>query len=244
MNTDRNWLTSKVDLWSTSVPDSRQSERRCRGNQRSAFAQFIAEFRPALSNMLLATLEPYADIDSIVEETVNRIHLLQHKCDWHKTIRLRSVVESQLERVLSNHVLVMNVAARTKQFSMCWRDHLLSGGWQKLQQREKETGRPYYSVLRRRYDKPWLSNSLLIQDLSDVFSAAPCKQPFRVFLYRCEQRFARAVTSAVVETIHLPNSTVVRDEMASLDLGFHWERMVAEPVSRSVTNHGPKTDSL
>ena len=206
-----------------------------------ATESFVADFRPVLSNFLASELDTEPDIDSVLEETFEHFRHSINTSVWHESVKCRIVVEKLLFDVLRSRDVVRSGDRKLnqdggfgvefgadflgKRFAIVWRDHIVSEGWFQLKRKELKSGRPYYTVLASRYEKPWLSNSRLLDELRCVFSTLPSKQSFRVFLIRCEQKLAHNVVSQVTNTIHRPNRSAVRSEMKALDLSHFWERV-------------------
>lgn len=180
---------------------------------------FITDFRPVLKSFLHEANSSNADANLAVEDLIDRFRRSRSIRSWRRTVLYRQLIQNLLLETLSGDSWAVDrVDTLSKQLDILWRNHVLGKSWQLLQTMEIDSGRPYFSVLKRRYEKPWLPNDNLLRELSDIFQSDPSKQAFRIFVHRCEKHLARGVVSAVTRTIHLPNSNAVRREMNALDL--------------------------
>ncbi len=180
---------------------------------------FTDDLRQVLRRFLIDNFTEIDDFDDVTDLVVEGFLDESSIRSWRWTMRYRHLVLNILRETVANQLNETRESESfTKLFSIAWRKHLLAQSWQRMRQKQAETGWPYFTVLDCRYRKPWLTNRDLLQEISGVLKSHPTKQTFRVFLYRCERRFAREVFTAVLNTIHLPTPEAIQSELSALDL--------------------------
>lgn len=111
-----------------------------------------------------------------------------------------------------------SLADQDREFLTSWRDDLLARAWLALEQHEKETGKPLYTVLRFRVDHADLPSPRLAEALGarlgKTFTAAGVRQT----LHRARERFADLVVDEVVQSLDSPNAERLQQEL--IDLGL------------------------
>lgn len=104
-------------------------------------------------------------------------------------------------------------------FTLAWRESLLDESWNRLEQLQMTTGKPYFSVLRARVDQPRLTTQQLLEFLIEGGENFPSASAFRVFLHRARKRFAAILLQQVVESLQEPSDDEV--ELELIELGLH-----------------------
>ena len=104
-------------------------------------------------------------------------------------------------------------------FALSWRESLLVESWKRLEQLERTTGKPYFTVLRARVDQPRLTTPQLLDGLVQVGESFPTEAAFRVFLHRSRKRFAAILLQQVIESLQEPTDEDV--ELELIELGLH-----------------------
>jgi RNA polymerase sigma-70 factor (ECF subfamily) len=109
-------------------------------------------------------------------------------------------------------------AERDRAFLESWRDELLGRAWDALQRHEKETGQPYYAVLRFRADHQELSSAEMAERLS-VRLNKPINAPaVRKTLERARDRFGDLLLEEIAQAIDNPSRAALEEELSDLSL--------------------------
>ena len=103
-------------------------------------------------------------------------------------------------------------------FLASWRDELLSRSWSALQAAEKESGQPYFTVLRFRADHPDDSSQEMAGKLSEVLGKAVTAAGVRQILHRARERFADFLLDEIAQALHEPTDEAVEMELIELGL--------------------------
>src|SRR4051794_4825013 len=78
----------------------------------------------------------------------------------------KRIVESPMHSNIAEPLAGADEGADDELFRASWRDELLARCWQKLEDEERETGKPYHTVLRYRVDHPEARSPELADGLS------------------------------------------------------------------------------
>lgn len=103
-------------------------------------------------------------------------------------------------------------------FRTSWRDELLSRCWQKLADDERDSGKPYHSVLRYRLDHPELRSPELAAGLSKELGKEINAGAVRVLLHRSRELFAEMLLDEVAESLTSGSLDEAEQELIDLDL--------------------------
>lgn len=210
-------------------------DSRVSGNQ--AQSELIDIYGPSIKRYLLGSMRDEEGAAEVFQEFALRLIRGDFRnADSHKG-RFRSMIKTALYR------LMIDYYRRTKKqrklgssegiesfaepeletdddsFSLAWRQSLLDESWNRLEQLEQQTGRPYFSVLRARVDFPKLTTTQLHQNLSETNSTIPAESAFRVFIHRARKRFAAILLDQVVASMDNPNDEQI--ELELIELGLH-----------------------
>jgi RNA polymerase sigma-70 factor (ECF subfamily) len=104
-------------------------------------------------------------------------------------------------------------------FANSWRDELLARCWQRLEEDEKESGKPYHSVLRYRVEHPDLRSPELAEGLSKELGKPINAGAVRVLLHRSRELFAEILLDEVAES--LTSGSLDEAEQELIDLELH-----------------------
>jgi RNA polymerase sigma-70 factor (ECF subfamily) len=104
-------------------------------------------------------------------------------------------------------------------FTLSWRESLLDESWNRLEQLELTTGKPYFTVLRARVDQPRSTTLQLLDSLVQNGASFASESAFRVFLHRSRKRFAAILLQQVVESLNEPTDEEI--ELELIELGLH-----------------------
>ncbi len=104
-------------------------------------------------------------------------------------------------------------------FRTSWRDELLARCWQRLADDERDSGKPYHSVLRYRVDHPDLRSPELAAGLSEKLGKPINAGTVRVLLHRARELFGELLLDEVAES--LTNDSLDEAEQELIDLELH-----------------------
>jgi RNA polymerase sigma factor (sigma-70 family) len=104
-------------------------------------------------------------------------------------------------------------------FRTSWRDELLARCWQRLEKDERESGKPYHSVLRFRVDHPDLRSPELAEGLSKKLGKSINAGAVRVLLHRSRELFGEFLLDEVMEG--LASGSLDEAEQELIDLELH-----------------------
>jgi RNA polymerase sigma-70 factor (ECF subfamily) len=147
-----------------------------------------------------------------------------------KTVVYRLIVDYQRrqkkrQQETPMHSNVAEPAAGTEEplgddatFHRSWRDELLARCWQKLADDEKQSGKPYYSVLRYRVDHPEERSPELAAGLSAVLGKSINAGAVRVQLHRARDAFAELLLDEIVNSLATDALDDAEEELIELDL--------------------------
>jgi RNA polymerase sigma-70 factor (ECF subfamily) len=105
-----------------------------------------------------------------------------------------------------------------RRFLESWRDELLQCAWDGLDQIERHTGQPFYTVLRFRADHPDLNSNLLAEQLSPKLGKPLTAAGVRQTLHRAREKFVDLVIQHVAHSLVNPTADDLEQEL--LDLGL------------------------
>jgi RNA polymerase sigma-70 factor (ECF subfamily) len=103
-------------------------------------------------------------------------------------------------------------------FQSSWRDELLARCWQKLEDDEKQTGKPHHTVLRYRVDHPELHSPELAAGLSKKLGRPINAGAVRVLLHRAREAFAELLLDEVINSLPTDSLDDAEEELIELDL--------------------------
>lgn len=103
-------------------------------------------------------------------------------------------------------------------FQQSWRDDLLARTWDSLADEEKQTGQPFYSVLRFRAEHPELRSPELARCLGEALHRAVSAEAVRQTLHRARKRFAGLLRGHVQASLASDDPEAVEDELRDLGL--------------------------
>lgn len=103
-------------------------------------------------------------------------------------------------------------------FRDSWREELLLRAWHALEQIQKETGQPYYHVLRFRVEHGELSSQQMADQLSEQLGKQMTAAGVRQMLHRGRERFAELLLEEVRRSLGPSGRDYLADELAELNL--------------------------
>jgi RNA polymerase sigma-70 factor (ECF subfamily) len=111
-----------------------------------------------------------------------------------------------------------SVADQDREFLASWRDDLLARSWTALEAYEKESGKPFYTVLRFRVDHADLPSARLAEELGALLGKELTAAGVRQTLHRARERFAELVLEEVIQSLDDPNADRLEQELIDLEL--------------------------
>jgi RNA polymerase sigma-70 factor (ECF subfamily) len=106
-------------------------------------------------------------------------------------------------------------------FRASWRAELLARSWAALEAQEKETGQPFYTVLRYRADNPAAPSAKMAEDLGARLGRPLTAAGVRKTLERARDRFAELLLDEIVHTLGAPTAEQLEEELIELNLLEH-----------------------
>ncbi len=107
---------------------------------------------------------------------------------------------------------------RDQQFTRVWRDEMLKRAWASMAATEKETGKPWYSVMRLRVENPQLSSDEMAERLSEQLGRPISKTNLRVILHRAREQFAESLIDTIADSLTSGSIDEIEEELADLEL--------------------------
>src|SRR5262249_49941536 len=111
-----------------------------------------------------------------------------------------------------------STAEQDREFLTSWRDELLARAWTALDAFEKESGKPFYKVLRFRVEHAELSSAQLAEQLGAQMGKSLTAAGFRQTLHRAREKFADLVLDQVLQSLDNPSAEHLEQEL--IDLGL------------------------
>ncbi|MEM8671286.1 MAG: sigma-70 family RNA polymerase sigma factor [Planctomycetota bacterium] len=105
-----------------------------------------------------------------------------------------------------------------RQFTRVWRDEILKRAWSEIASVEKETGKPWYSVMRLRVENPKMGSQQLAERLSEQLGRPISNSNMRVILHRARDQFAVSLINAIADSLASGSLDEIEEELADLEL--------------------------
>ncbi len=100
----------------------------------------------------------------------------------------------------------------------CWREELLNRAWDGLAQVEKESGQPFYTLLRYRAENPDVRSARMAEALEGQIGKALTETAVRKALQRARERFSDLLLEEVARSLQSNDRSDVEQELIDLDL--------------------------
>lgn len=111
-----------------------------------------------------------------------------------------------------------------REFLKSWRQELLNRAWVALEEFEKSSGRPYYTVLRAKVDDPKLRSHEIAERLAVKLDRPGLNGSWvRQTLLRAREQFVRRLIDEVAASLPDPDLRDIEAELAELDLLHYCE---------------------
>jgi len=108
-----------------------------------------------------------------------------------------------------------------EQFLVSWRDDLLARSWAALSRIDRQSGQPFYTVLRFRAAHPDLSSGQMADQLSGQMGKPLTAAAVRQILHRARERFAGLLLDEVAQALDQPTVEQLEQELLELGLFEH-----------------------
>lgn len=105
-----------------------------------------------------------------------------------------------------------------RDFLNSWRDEILARAWSALEEVEKKSGQPYYTVLRFRVANAELPSPLMADQLGTQLGRKVTAVGVRQTLHRAREKFAELVLDEVIHSLDHPTADHLEQEL--IDLGL------------------------
>jgi RNA polymerase sigma-70 factor (ECF subfamily) len=103
-------------------------------------------------------------------------------------------------------------------FTESWREELLAHAWDRLSACERETGQPFYTVLRLRADQPDLRSPQMAEQLSARLGKPITSNNVRQLLHRAREKFADILLDEVTQSLENATPDELEQELGDLGL--------------------------
>jgi RNA polymerase sigma factor (sigma-70 family) len=105
-----------------------------------------------------------------------------------------------------------------QEFLARWREELLNRAWDALQLVEKETGQPFYTILRYRAENPEIRSAQMAQTLQGRLGKPLSDVSVRQTLHRAREKFADLLLDEVAHSLQTSEVDRIEQELIALDL--------------------------
>jgi RNA polymerase sigma-70 factor (ECF subfamily) len=109
-------------------------------------------------------------------------------------------------------------AESDRDFLTSWCDELLARAWEALAEHERNTGQPFYTVLRYRADHPKFRAPQLAEQLGQQLGKSLTSAGIRQTLHRAREKFGALLLDEVIHSLEDPTTEQLEEELAELGL--------------------------
>jgi hypothetical protein len=99
-----------------------------------------------------------------------------------------------------------------------WKEELFSRTWEGLEQNQKESGQPYYTILRCRTDAPTFGSAELAAAVGARLGKPLTAENVRQLLHRARRRFAELLVDEVGRSLDTAEPERIAEELIELGL--------------------------
>jgi RNA polymerase sigma factor (sigma-70 family) len=103
-------------------------------------------------------------------------------------------------------------------FRDSWREQLLHDAWEALEEHQRQTGQPFFTVLRFKADHRELRSPVMAKHLSELLGKSVGAAWVRQTLHRARDKYADLLVRAVLDTLANPTTEELTDELRDLGL--------------------------
>jgi RNA polymerase sigma-70 factor (ECF subfamily) len=236
MNNERlqDRLSQVTTMWTIVL---QANEKEASADAQDARRQVIHRYGSAVHRYLLGALRDRDAADEVFQDFAMR--LLQGRiCGAERERgRFRDFVKGVLFHMIADFQRVRNkerarisseahepfagdsgLAEAEREFVRIWRDELLAQCWEELRRYERESGRPYYTVLRYRTDHPGVPSMRMASQLQQQLDRPLSSAGVRQILHRARERFSDELLERVVHSLPNPSAQALEEELIALDV--------------------------
>lgn len=232
MSSDDSHLSQISTLWSV--------VRQAHGDQtldaRSAQEELLRRYGGAIRRYLIAALRNEDAADDVYQEFSLKFVRGDFAGADPSKGRFRAFVKTCLFRMIVDHQRGDKRRRRVgalpeghevedhhedeadEAFTRSWREGLLARAWESLERHEKETSRPYHTVLRHRADHPAARSQEMAEALTTILGKEVNAAWVRQNLRRARDEFARRLLEEVGDSLATSSVEAIEEELGSLDL--------------------------
>ena len=105
-----------------------------------------------------------------------------------------------------------------QEFLSSWRKELMARAWEALERLQRDTGRPFHTVLRSRAEHPDLTSEQMAEQLSARLGKAVNAGWVRQNLLRARETYVRLLLDEVTASLDPPTRDRIEQELIELDL--------------------------
>jgi hypothetical protein len=106
-------------------------------------------------------------------------------------------------------------------FRASWRAELLDRSWAALEAHERETGQPFYTVLRYRADHRDVRSARMAEEVGALLGRRLTAVGVRKTVERARGRFAELLLDEIIQTLGAPTAEQLEEELIELNLLDH-----------------------
>lgn len=211
--------------------------QRAHGSQsadaRAAREQLIQRYGPAIRRYLLGALRDQDLADEAFQEFSLQLVEGRFQIADPERGRFRSLLKTILFRLVAgihrkrqrdrlvgvdSEFDLPDEADNEAAFDDSWRNHFLTASWESLRKQQEATGRPFFSVLKLKVERPGATSAQLAEQLSADLSRPFSEAHFRVQLFRAREVFASRLFDEIIQSLDVADSAIVEEELAELQL--------------------------
>lgn len=196
--------------------------------------QFVMRYAPAIRRYVAALVHDAHDAEDVAQDFLVRV-FDRGFCPENLTHgRFRDYLKSAIRYTAISHLrrrrpaqvndqqldsLIQPDAQADAEWASEWRTCLLERTWQALEMHEqKNPGNLYYTVLRRYTDDPRTDSETHAAQLSAELGRPLRADAFRQQLHRARQHFAKLLLDEIRQTLHVPTTEAIEQELLDLQL--------------------------
>ena len=203
-------------------------------DRHDAQQQMIARYGKAIQRYLFGAFRDEAAAEETFQEFVIRFLRGDYGSAHPEKGCFRGFLKVVLSRLVADHYRKLSRRRESSldtqtlgaddgdeqspEFLEIWRDELLTQTWHRLAEEEKQSGKPWMTVLRLRVEKPHWRSHELAEELAAEIGKAVTANRLRVLLHRSRGKFANHLIDVVAESLGSSSLEDVEDELAEIRL--------------------------
>ena len=199
----------------------------------SAQSQLLERYSRAIHRYLLGALHDAEAADELGQEFALRFIRGDFRGADRQRGRFRDFVKGVLSHLVADHYRKKRRSQSLRdggpepaapdpgmdqEFLRSWRDELMQHAWDSLAELQEGTGKPFFTVMRLRTDRPELRSAHLAEELSAQLGMKVTAVWVRQTLHRAREKFVDLLLHAVLETMSKPTVEDLEEELGELGL--------------------------